>query len=215
MPSRPLAVHYCHGLESGPHGFKVRKLRETFTVTAPDMQMSLWNPLQHNSVVRNVLRLRWPSAALGDSFAACVAVHQRALADAATPDVLVGSSWGGAVAAALVAVGAWRGPVVLMCPALQIRESRMGELCLADRPHLTTAAITSQLAALPAPLKAQCVLVHGTNDCTVPIDDSRSLAAATGIALIEVEGAEHGLGAWTSSGELRAAIERVSRKASG
>ena len=111
-----------------------------------------------------MVRLRWPSAALGDSFAACVAVHQRALADAATPDVLVGSSWGGAVAAALVAVGAWRGPVVLMCPALQIRESRMGELCLADRPHLTTAAITSQLAALPAPLKAQCVLVHGTND---------------------------------------------------
>ena len=205
----PHRVHFCHGLESGPHGFKFRKLSESFaTVSSPDMHMSLWNPAQCNSFVRNMLRLRSPADALADSFEACVEVQRQALlalqASAAPPGVLVGSSWGGAVAAALLANGVWSGPCVLMCPALHLRERRAGEL--SSRPHLTSVAISAGLAALPAAAKAQCLLVHGTADGTVPIEDSRSLAAATGIRLLEVEGANHGLGEYTASGGLRASI---------
>ena len=205
----PHRVHFCHGLESGPHGFKFRKLSESFaTVSSPDMHMSLWNPLQCNSLIRNMLRLRSPADALADSFEACVEVQRQALlalqASAAPPGVLVGSSWGGAVAAALLANGDWSGPCVLMCPALHLRERRAGES--SSWPHLTSVAISAGLAALPAAAKAQCLLVHGTADETVPIEDSRSLAAATGIRLLEVEGADHGLGAYTASGGLRASI---------
>ena len=205
----PHRVHFCHGLESGPHGFKFRKLSESFaTVSSPDMHMSLWNPLQCNSLIRNMLRLRSPADALADSFEACVEVQRQALlalqASAARPGVLVGSSWGGAVAAALLANGDWSGPCVLMCPALHLRERRAGEP--SSRPHLTSVAISAGLAALPAAAKAQCLLVHGTADETVPIEDSRSLAAATGIRLLEVEGANHGLGEYTASGGLRDSI---------
>lgn len=206
LPSR---VHFCHGLESGPRGFKFRKLSESFsTVSSPDMQMSLWNPLQCNSVARNLLRLRPPAEALADSFEACVEVQRQALqalqASAASPDVLVGSSWGGAVAAALLGTGVWSGPCVLMCPALHLRERRAGEA--SSRPHLTSVAISAGLAALPAAAKAQCLIVHGTADATVPVEDSRALAAATGIPLLEVEGGNHGLGDYTASGGLRASI---------
>ena len=205
-PLRWTRVHFCHGLESGPYGFKFRKLSESFsTVSSPDMQMSLWNPLQCNSLARNILRLRSPAEALADSFEACVEVQRQALqASAAPPDVLVGSSWGGAVAAALLAAGVWSGPCVLMCPALHLRERWAGEP--SSRPHLTSVVISAGLAALPAAAKAQCLIVHGTADATVPVEDSRALAAATGIPLLEVEGGNHGLGDYTASGGLRASI---------
>ena len=49
-------VLFCHGLESGPLGRKVVGLREAgFAVTAPDMEMSLFNPARRNSVVRSLL----------------------------------------------------------------------------------------------------------------------------------------------------------------
>ena len=239
-------VHFCHGLESGPFGFKVRKLSESFTVSSPDMQMSLWNPLRSNSVARNILRLRTPAEAIADSFEACVEVQRQALHSSPAPidadicvenvvakrrlpmlrptwpespglaghrglslstQVLVGSSWGGAVAASLLSAGSWRGCCVLMCPALRLRERWTGKP--SARPHLTSDAISAGLAALPAAVKAQCLIVHGTTDNTVPIDDSRALAAATGIALLEVEGGDHGLGEYVTSGGLEASIVRL------
>ena len=128
-------VLFCHGLESGPLGRKVVGLREAgFAVTAPDMEMSLFNPARRNSVVRSLLSpsallTRWPSdwlgLALADSFDACVDVQRAALADG-EHDVLLGSSWGGAVAAALLADGSWKGPAVIMCPALAHKERRAG-----------------------------------------------------------------------------------------
>ena len=50
-------------------------------------------------------------------------------------------------AAALLAAGVWRGPCVLMCPALHLRERRAGEP--SSRPHLTSVVISAGLAALP------------------------------------------------------------------
>ena len=61
-----MRVLFCHGLESGPGGFKPRALRsQGATVTAPDMAMSLWNPTKRNSVVLGLLSpramlTRWP-----------------------------------------------------------------------------------------------------------------------------------------------------------
>ena len=200
-----------HGLESGPHGYKVREMRaQGLAVTAPDMHMSLFNVLQKNSLVRSLLSpsallSRWPSqwlaGAFDDSFAACVSVHREALREpgAAAFDVLVGSSWGGAVAAALVADGSWEGPAVLMCPALNLKERRAGGSLDAA---LSAASITAGLAAMPPERKARCLLVHGDADETVPLDDSRALSRATGIALEVVEGGSHGLSGIVSDGRL-------------
>ena len=40
-----MRVLYCHGLESGPNGYKARGLREQgVELIAPSMDMSLWDP---------------------------------------------------------------------------------------------------------------------------------------------------------------------------
>ena len=53
---------------------------------------------------------------------------------------------------------------------------------------------------MPAERKAQCLLVHGTADDTVPLDDSRAIAQATGIRLECVEGGSHSLTSLVTDG---------------
>ena len=82
---RDSRVLYCHGLESGPNGYKVRALRERgLDVVAPALQMSLWNPTQKNSLLRSLLSpkalfsrapMRWLAGAMDDSF--LPGVHRR------------------------------------------------------------------------------------------------------------------------------------------
>ena len=208
-------VLYCHGLESGPGGYKVLQMREQgLDVTAPAMKMSLWDARESNSLVRSLfspsaLLSRWPSqwlpGAMDDSFDACVAVQREALAARAGHyDVLVGSSWGGAVAAALLASGSWQGPTLLLCPALY-RKDQFGSLSATSNASI----ITAGLAALPAAAKARCLLVHGSADETVPLDDSRALSAATGIPLEVVDGGSHGLGKIIRDGRLVQYVQRL------
>ena len=212
----PLRVLYAHGLESGPNGYKVVQLRaQGLDVVAPSLKMSLWDPRQSNGLLRSLLSpsallQRWPwhwlPGAMDDCLGACVAVMRSAVADC--PDgVLVGSSWGGAVAAALVAGGSWSGPAVLLCPALRVKERWAGASL---HPSLTSETVTAALAALPAERKARMLLVHGTADDVVPIDDSRELSSSTGIGLELIEGGSHGLGSIARDGRLAGFVRRVS-----
>ena len=109
---RRVRILYAHGLEAGPGGFKVRALGAWADVNAPNMEVSLYNPFPANSLLRNyVLGGFDAGAAARASLAGCVAIQERALAAGAhTCDVLVASSWGGAVALALLASGSWAGP---------------------------------------------------------------------------------------------------------
>ena len=188
-------------------------------VTAPDMEMSLWDPRARNSVIRSLLSpismfTRWPwqwlRLAMDDSLASCIAVQEAAISSAGQFDVLVGSSWGGAVAASLLASGAWTGPTVLLCPALRIRERRSG---VSSHASLSTDAIIGKLAALPAERRAQCLLVHGTGDTTIPLEDSQELSATTGIPLEIIHEGTHGLGVILRDGRLLQFIERVAARA--
>ena len=212
-------VLYCHGLESGPNGYKVRALREQgLEVIAPALQMSLWNPACKNSLLRSLLSpsavfgrapTRWLARAMDDSFQACIDVmRSAAAAPSGSPSactVLVGSSWGGAVATALVAEGSWVGPAVLLCPALHIKERWAG----GGDAALSADVITARLASLPMERKRSLLLVHGTADDTVPVDDSRALSEATGIALELIDGGSHGLGAIIGDGRLVEFMRRV------
>lgn len=202
-----LHLHYCHGLESGPGGYKVRSLQRWAQVTVPDQQMSLYNPMRRNSVLRSLLRQlpRRPHRAVSvlDSLDACVQVQVNAMS---YPDVLIGSSWGGLVAAVLIAEGLWTGPAVLLCPALRLMERRFPTLSEGAR---SAGALTSAMALLPDAARSQICVVHGSVDQVVPLVDSIELCDRTGFRLERVDGGTHGLGSIADDGRLRAFIESV------
>lgn len=150
----PLRVQFIHGLESSPTGIKALLLATHFNALTPAMDTR--------------------------DFPACVDLHAETLA-AYRPDVLVGSSFGGAVAVALLQRGVWRGPTLLLAPAAL----RLG---------------------LPAELPAdtRVWLVHGRGDDVVDIADSRALARSGTpglVRLIEVDD-DHSLTGLVQNGGL-------------
>lgn len=135
-----LKVHFIHGLESSPGGAKATFLAERFDAETPAMDT-------------------------GD-FDACVSLHAEALRRR-PPDVVVGSSFGGAVLVKLLQTGAWRGPTVLLAQAA--RHFGVEERLPDDVPVL---------------------VVHGTADDVVSVEDSRRLAATgtpSRVRFVEVE----------------------------
>ncbi len=113
-----------------------------------------------------------------DIFRRCVALLHRALV-AWKPQLLVGSSFGGAVALELMRAGVWRGPTLLLAQASLLAQRRAGIL----RPG----------AEARLPPDVDVLLVHGTRDEVVPLADSRILAASSRRArLVEVDDG-HGL----------------------
>jgi dienelactone hydrolase len=156
-------VQFIHGLEGSPQGNKARALAQHFDAVTPAMDTS--------------------------DFEACVALHAEKLRRF-EPDVLVGSSFGGAVAVALLQREHWRGPTLLLAQAALRQGLR---------------------ARLPAGVPIW--LVHARGDDVVPIADSRKLAR-TGtpglVRLVEVDD-DHALHSFTTSGGLVAAVEDLVR----
>ena len=122
-------------------------------------------------------------------FEACVAL-QSEVAAMWGPVVLVGSSYGGAVATALLQRGLWRGPTLL----------------------LANAALRRGLdASLPPGVRVHAV--HAAGDEIVPIADSRAIQAANPrpeVTLAEVDD-DHALTRHTQSGALVAWVRELAR----
>jgi predicted esterase len=156
-----LRVLFVHGLESSPQGKKARLFAEHFDARTPAMDTS--------------------------NFAACVELQAREVAEF-QPDVVVGSSFGGAVVVALLERGLWRGKTLLLAQA-----SRM----FLSQPRL--------------PANFRITLLHGRDDELVDVADSRTLAA-TGtpgyVELIEVDD-DHQLSRTVQSGALIELVRRV------
>eukprot|EP01064_Diplonema_japonicum_P038806 TRINITY_DN9530_c0_g1_i1.p1 TRINITY_DN9530_c0_g1~~TRINITY_DN9530_c0_g1_i1.p1 ORF type:complete len:233 (+),score=33.93 TRINITY_DN9530_c0_g1_i1:277-975(+) len=229
-----MKVMYLHGLESGPTGTKAKKLAERFTTHAPDMQMSVWDLRRHNSVARNVVKQKgllaaglagsvaggllagpvWCAGgavlgcagfsalnrkhvvkkAVSGSFEACVQVQCAAIREY-KPDLIVGSSWGGAVALELIRRQIWSGPCVALCPAY----------------HKIHGMMASESITLPD--GAHCLIVHGTDDKTIPIANSRELERANAnIRLLELDGENHKLTSAVRSGKFIEIIEDYTRE---
>jgi alpha-beta hydrolase superfamily lysophospholipase len=160
-----LRVQFIHGLESSPQSTKAKVLAEHFESRTPAMDT-------------------------GD-FDACVEV-QRAILEDFRPDVLVGSSFGGAVAVELLQQGAWKGPTLLLAQAALRR---------------------GQEAWLPDCLPIW--IVHGTRDEIIDIEDSRILAASGSpqwVRLIEVDD-DHPLRTSVQSGQLVAWVHGLAQEA--
>ena len=125
-------------------------------------------------------------------FQACVDLHREALASF-RPDVLVGSSFGGAVVAELLARELWRGPTLLLAQAA-LRRSPTQRL----------------------PQAVRVWLVHGTRDEVIDPDDSRRLAetgAPDSVRLIEVND-DHSLHESIRNGKLLDWVRQLARTSS-
>jgi pimeloyl-ACP methyl ester carboxylesterase len=163
-----LRVQFIHGLEGSPQGTKARILARHFETRTPAMDTS--------------------------DFEACVAMQADALADF-RPDVLVGSSFGAAVAVALLQRGLWRGPTLLLAQAA-LRRGAPAEL----------------------PPGVPVWLVHGLRDELIDIEESRRLAASGSSEWVELHEVDddHPLHETAASGRLvelvRALAERASRE---
>lgn len=131
-----LRVQFIHGLEGSPKGAKPLFLAEHFDTTAPAMDTS--------------------------DLEGSIATQIAALATI-RPDVLVGSSYGGAVAVAMLDRGVWRGPTVLLAPAAE----RLG--------------VPNRL-----PEGVAVTIVHGVHDDVVPLEHSHALAATGTPALVRL-----------------------------
>jgi hypothetical protein len=140
-------------------------------------------------------RRRWAADAIGRSFDACVAIARDALR-ASPPDVVVGSSWGGAVAAELVRAGDWSGRTVLLAPAI----SAVHRWSLRN----DASAREEQLRARSKDVEIVCF--HDPSDEVIPFADSVALAAGTAIDLRSVDGGGHRLMALVERGEVADAI---------
>lgn len=154
-----LRVQFIHGQEGSPQGTKARVLAAAFETQTPSMDTS--------------------------DFEACVALHAEKVRRF-EPDVVVGSSFGGAVAVALLQREHWRGPTLLLAQAALRQGLR---------------------ARLPGGVPVW--LVHAPADDVVPVADSRKLARSGTpglVRLIEVED-DHALHAFTTSGGLVAAVQ--------
>jgi pimeloyl-ACP methyl ester carboxylesterase len=194
---------YIHGLESGPRGRKARYLAAAgFHVVSVQMPCGRARIARDPVVLATAASAaavvvgataRWGVLGLALSASAAGAAMPFALSrvmrrvwrrslDAQLEalaanriDVIVGSSFGGAIALALLTRGAWDGPTVLLCPAQQL---------VARRARLPA---PSTLAALPASLSSRVVVVHGSHDETVPLSDSRTLVEGSQARLIVVD----------------------------
>lgn len=189
-------VLFIHGLESGPRGHKARALADAgFDVVAVQMpsnrgavlrDVATWAPLLSSVVALLVAALAGLVWFLGTlvllalsarPFRAAVTRRlwkrsldvQRAALKANAIDVVVGSSFGGAVALELLARGDWQGRTVLLCPAHRL---------VAQRGHFAPTSL---------PKDADVTVVHGTRDETVPLAHSHQLVAGTRAKLVEVD----------------------------
>lgn len=208
----PTTILFVHGLESGPRGRKARELAAAgFTVVAHQMPCGRSAILRDPAVialaviaVSGIIGAALTTGPLGALvafalvlvvlplvrvwvtrrvFRRSVAVQRAALVGAKI-DAVVGSSFGGAVAVALLTDGTWTGPTLLMCPA-----------------H----ALVSRRAWLPLPgpltHAEQVVVIHGRADRTVPVADSQALVAGSSARFVLVDD-DHRLGATATSANL-------------
>jgi len=152
MPSP--RVQFIHGLEGSPQGSKARLLAQHFRTCTPAMDTR--------------------------DFEASLEVQAEALS-AFRPDVLVGSSFGAALAVELLARGLWRGPTLLLAQAA---------VRMLENPRL--------------PEDVAIWLVHGTRDALIDVEESRALARSGTpdlVRLFEVDD-DHPLRACVADGRL-------------
>tara|TARA_B100001123_G_scaffold447556_1_gene605476 strand:+ start:1257 stop:1829 length:573 start_codon:yes stop_codon:yes gene_type:complete len=174
-----MKVMFLHGLEGSPEGLKATYLCEKYNAVVPKLDMSELIRLKGDSKNWSLVDrydILWASR-----------IPLRQVREAITenkPDIIVGSSMGGALLAKMIIENAWSGPSVFLASA-----SKM----MFDISKVS-----------PATGK-KCRWIHGSMDDVVPLDDSIDISKASGGSL-EVIDDDHRLEKIIELGSLDEAI---------
>lgn len=159
--------------------------RSKWGVLAASSAGAIWGVARKNAVI---------SRALTNSFAACVEI-QRAAIEQEKPDIVLGSSWGGAIAVELIRRGHWRGPTVLLAPAVH-------RVCMK-----TGVGDSHQIAR---ELRGERIVIfHDPTDAVIPFADSVNLADEGQLELRAVDGGGHRLMGICNDGRLAEALREL------
>ena len=174
-------IVYLHGLESSPNGLKGRYLKDVFGAYAVDLDTSIAIKERNKALSREG---RWTIAETNMEKAFKTPMIRAMAAIDPTVQLMVGSSFGGAVLMKLIASGAWRGPSLFICPAV-------AKLT----PHRSL------------PIGFPAIILHGRRDKVIPLSDSRQLAESggPGVMLWEIDD-DHRMRSILKSGILNAAV---------
>ncbi len=142
----------------------------------------------------------WRGQAMRRSFEACVAIQAEAL-EQYGPDVLLGSSWGGAVVLELVRRGVWSGPTIVLAPAY----ASVGRW--ANLPGLGARIDDIRRRSERVPI----VVFHDPGDDVVPYKDSLELVRGSSMELRTVSAGGHRLLGLLENGSLAECIEGISK----
>ncbi len=112
--------------------------------------------------------------------AKCVAIQKNEILRN-RPDIVVGSSFGGAVAVELALTGAWTGPLLLLCPA----HGKLSRYSLKFQ--------TANLTSVTRQQQEKTLVVHGERDETISMSDSVALVEGSKAKLIRIAYAGHSL----------------------
>mmetsp|Transcript_21187 Transcript_21187/g.56513 ORF Transcript_21187/g.56513 Transcript_21187/m.56513 type:complete len:225 (-) Transcript_21187:100-774(-) len=177
-PAVSLRIFYIHGLESNAQGFKATYLKKWFPhVCAVEMDTSsalnLGGTVERLSSERSgdgqAHKYETADKFDHDVFEHCIEQQADALRRFA-PDVVVGSSFGGAVAVEILLRGLWSGPTVLLAPAHQ----------LLSRDFVIPPSIA-------------VTVIHGLRDSVVPLGSSVRLASCSRDVVLVTPDDTHGL----------------------
>lgn len=117
IPNTDLTVLFLHGLEGSPEGDKSLHFKEKWGGKTPVLRTG---PLRDLKSERG--GMEWQDLPKGKLSAAVNVVYQDALSalNYCKPDVIIGSSMGGALLAKLASEGHWDGPSVFLAPAIDM-----------------------------------------------------------------------------------------------
>ncbi|KAL4441736.1 hypothetical protein ABPG74_008733 [Tetrahymena malaccensis] len=184
----PQSISFLHGLECGYNGTKHKYLKKNYkTCYFVSMEMSKWKLNKRNSFLRTLIKNFFrPSRAVEDSLKGCLAIQEAEL-KINKPDIILGSSWGGAIGLLLVSEGIWDGPIVLCCPALKHLLDTVGQT-----PNFKWNEIVEKINKRN--MGKNILIIHGTSDKIVPYENSVDcVKQIKDCQLITIENGNHGL----------------------
>ena len=181
----PGEVVYLHGLESSPHGAKGTWLRDRLGGDGVDLDTSVAREVLAES--RAAGRSIDLAGEMERAFSVPMERVRARLAQEPVPQLLIGSSFGGAVLLRLMAEGSWTGPALfLACSGVTLTKER----------------------ALPEGSRA--LLIHCPEDDVVPFAGSQLLARSGGrdvhLMAVSEEDEPHRLPSILTNGVLAAAV---------
>jgi len=178
-----MKILYLHGLEGSPEGTKAVHLKSKWKTKVPKLRTELLRDLKSKHA-----GIEWQEMPEIELKEALNTVYQDALSalNYEKPDVIIGSSMGGAVLAKLIIDGRWSGNSVFLAPA-----------------------IAQLLGEVELPEMRNSVWILGELDDVVPNGPNIYYCLKSGGSLMVVEGDGHRLHRASSTGLIDNAITTV------